>query len=129
MDEIGCTTPFGKNKSAICKESEESMKAMELYQKYFEHGAKYCLNPCTLSRMRASVLYQESNSDDRNTSLIYVNFEDEISHSQAFYTYSGLSLVAEIGGYVGLFLGISLNQSYKIIDYFRFVLSKFKVRH
>ena len=41
-----------------------------------------------------------------------VNFPENV-HVQvyeSYYTYDGLSMVAEIGGYVGLFLGISVNQ-------------------
>ena len=32
------------------------------------------------------------------------------------YLYSGLSLIAEIGGYVGLFLGVSVNQIIDLAD-------------
>ena len=30
--------------------------------------------------------------------------------------YSGLTLIAEIGGYVGLFLGVSINQLTNLLD-------------
>jgi len=40
---------------------------------------------------------------------------------ESYYIYSELSLIAEIGGYVGLFLGISVNQVTNLMD---FILSK-----
>ena len=118
MDTIGCTTPFGRNKSLICTEPSKAIKAKEMYQKYFYHGSKFCLNPCTFSRMRASILHQNT-SEVRSNGVIYINLDDEISVSASYFTYTALSLIAEIGGYVGLFLGISLNQTYKLWEIFK----------
>lgn len=42
---------------------------------------------------------------------------------QAKYDYSFESMIAEIGGYVGLFLGVSVYQITGLIDY---ILSKMK---
>ena len=39
-----------------------------------------------------------------------INLKSNIRVTQAHYLYSGLSMVAEIGGYVGLFLGVSFNK-------------------
>ena len=39
-----------------------------------------------------------------------INLKSNIKVTQAHYLYSGLSMVAEIGGYVGLFLGVSFNK-------------------
>ena len=39
-----------------------------------------------------------------------INFKSNIKVTQSHYLYSGLSMVAEIGGYVGLFLGVSFNK-------------------
>ena len=39
-----------------------------------------------------------------------INLPEHIQVYESYYTYDGLSMVAEIGGYVGLFLGISVNQ-------------------
>ena len=37
-------------------------------------------------------------------------FEKFIRVLETYWAYSGLSLLAEVGGYVGLFLGVSVNQ-------------------
>ena len=45
-------------------------------------------------------------------------FKENIKVTKAYHIYSGLSLVAEIGGYVGLFLGVSINQITYLFDVF-----------
>ena len=49
-------------------------------------------------------------------SEVHLNFEQLIQETKSHYTYSELSLIAEIGGYVGLFLGISVNQMPHLLD-------------
>ena len=44
------------------------------------------------------------------------SLEQLIQETKTHYTYSELSLIAEIGGYVGLFLGISINQITNLVD-------------
>ena len=50
---------------------------------------------------------------------VTINFEELIKVTTGKYLYSELSLIAEIGGYVGLFLGVSVNQ---ISNFFDFLL-------
>ena len=45
-----------------------------------------------------------------------MNFKRNIKVTEAQYLYSGLSLIAEVGGYVGLFLGVSVNQITILVD-------------
>ena len=45
-----------------------------------------------------------------------MNFKRNIKVTEAQYLYSGLSLIAEVGGYVGLFLGVSVNQVTILVD-------------
>ena len=53
-----------------------------------------------------------------------LNFQKFIKVTDSFWSYSTLSLLAEVGGYVGLFLGISLNQITKFIEkFFAFTLA------
>ena len=48
---------------------------------------------------------------------IQIGFEKIIKVTKGYYAYSELSLIAEIGGYVGLFLGVSVNQITNLIEY------------
>ena len=43
-----------------------------------------------------------------HSSSIFLKFKKFIKVSKARYSYGGLELLAELGGYVGLFLGISV---------------------
>ena len=56
---------------------------------------------------------------------VYLKFEQLIKETKSYYAYSGLSLIAEIGGYVGLFLGISINQLTVLWDILDVLLEKF----
>ena len=115
IKEIGCTTPWGKNKTMICTEQSKADMAVDLYNTYFMGENHSCPKACTISRIRGSVLYYNKNSTARNNSVMYINLAEKVSDYKSYFTYTGLSLVAEIGGYVGLFLGISVNQFYKMI--------------
>ena len=45
---------------------------------------------------------------DSNQSRVKIYFKSRISERRNIVTYDGVTLLAEIGGYMGLFLGISL---------------------
>ena len=53
-----------------------------------------------------------------------INFKENIKVNTSYFVYSGLTLIAEIGGYVGLFLGCALWQAPDFID---FLLRKINV--
>ena len=46
--------------------------------------------------------------DDKDPSSLFLRFNKYVKISKARYSYGGLELLAELGGYVGLFLGISV---------------------
>ena len=123
IDEVGCTTPWGTNKTMICMEKLKADKAVKLYSKFFWQGKHSCPKACTFSRIRVSVLYYNKNST-RNNSILHINLDDKVSYYESYFTYSGLSLVAEIGGYVGLFLGISVNQLYQMVNLVKSYLNR-----
>ena len=110
MKDFGCTTPFGEEKDSICTSEEVSKKVFEEFTKSFV--SKYnlpgeeCRNPCTMTPSRITKV-GETMLDD-NYALLRCRFGEYVKVITASYTYSGMSLIAEIGGHVGLFLGISL---------------------
>ena len=99
---------------------------MELYKdtmKYhrsglYFHGLKndfdnYCYSPCLFHSINAI----KTNQFDRNmTSMVYMKLKENINIIESYHLYSTLSLIAEIGGYVGLFLGVSINQVSVLIN-------------
>ena len=121
MDEIGCTTPFGVNLDHICMDLNKSKQAKDLYDLFHHktHQIKNCLYPCKFikigvrpSRKRSN--YRVSLYNLYNTTKL--NFDKFIKFTKAVYSYTELELLAEFGGYVGLFLGISVYQSSHVVD-------------
>ena len=50
------------------------------------------------------------------SSQLIVKFRKYIKQSKVQYTYQGLEMFAEVGGYLGLLLGMSLNQLPRMIS-------------
>ena len=103
-----CTTPFGNNSMKVCTE-----KFNDAWQKFAtirkDDYTKSCPQSCKqiiLSFARYAVY---DNPDTKNI-WVEITFEKYVKVSQTKEAYSFLSLIAEVGGYVGLFLGISVNQ-------------------
>ena len=48
--------------------------------------------------------------------MLTLKFEEFIKVSVSGPSYSFLSLIAEVGGYVGLFMGVSINQTFDILS-------------
>ena len=119
LEEFGCTTPFGPNKTKICTDANKGKNSSEIYWKFMFDFSKYnyeeCYYPC--SYFVASTKQDTRKTYDKSPgSGIHLSFERLIQETKSYYTYSELSLIAEIGGYVGLFLGISVNQMPYLLD-------------
>ena len=106
MAAFGCITPYGPTNHSICLESETIVKTQSLYFAYFFTNNHTCKDPCKMTLMHYNVLKQEV--DDGTIKEIKINFPKHIKVFTTFSTNSIISLIAEIGGYVGLFLGFSI---------------------
>ena len=115
IDKVGCTTPFGHDKSQICRQEDDAGKAFEIFANeiFLESN---CSNPCSLFSLAISNEKKQSSTNATYANLRIV-FPKTIKVYDRSYTYSSLSLLAEIGGYVGLFLGISINQVINLLEY------------
>jgi hypothetical protein len=113
MDKIGCTTPFVVNLDHICKDLNNSKKARELYHHLHQktHKIKDCLYPCKF--IKIAVIPYKKRSDKNTTRL---KFDKFIKVTKAAYSYTELELLAEFGGYMGLFLGFSVFQVSHVVD-------------
>ena len=114
---MGCTTPYGPNKDFICANQTLGLQALELYMKAFSRDINYingnCLRPCSYHLRKIDNL-KEYNQQIGPT--LFLRAESQIRETEEYYLYSGLSLIAEIGGYVGLFLGVSVLQVQDLIS-------------
>ena len=106
MKEYGCTPPIFKEKENICTNNTISEQVFEYWDtaKYYTN----CSDPCK------EMLIQANNIREKNItkyfSEVKLYFRPKVKVVKSYYAYSGLSLIAEIGGYFGLFLGVSINQ-------------------
>ena len=130
LEQIGCTTPYGPDKNHICKNKNEGYAAQKLYNKNFPGSSifktmawqssnltKECLNPCKIFTFMTRSFEKYKKSKKRSYSSILIYFEENIKVTRDYYIYTKINLIAEIGGYVGLFLGVSVNQVINLIDF------------
>ena len=104
MKEYGCTPPIFENKDKIC--TNETI-AKQVW-KYWD-STKYktsCPGPCKV--MLVSAMWMKDKIETDSSVRLY--FRSRVKVMKSYYAYSGLTLIAEIGGYFGLFLGVSINQ-------------------
>ena len=114
MEKVGCTSPFEPNKSYICTSPELGEKA---YYDYFEEftfnniseAYKRCPKSCDYLMVIFSSFSKATSWYDNIGSLTF-KFQRFVKVSTSEFSYSELELLAEVGGYFGLFLGISVNQ-------------------
>ena len=71
-------------------------------------------------KAQAFVGYQATKTDEYSgydtTGDVVIYVKENIEVKEAYYLYSILSMIAEVGGYVGLFLGVSVNQVSQLIN-------------
>ena len=123
MSQFGCTTPWGPNKDHICTNETIGKLVQQNYMAllYFKNVTDFdetCPRPCTIMKLRpglAKTSFQKYISKTASASL-HVKLQDLITVTDDQYAYTWLSLVAEVGGYVGLFLGFSVYQVTDVID-------------
>ena len=111
LEKFGCTSPFGPNKDKICKDYEIGSKVMEMYNETMQKNIDNCYSPCLFTSSITT-----KTDDYWGDSFVRISTNENIMVKEAYHLYSGLSLIAEVGGYVGLFLGVSLNQVSQLVN-------------
>ena len=119
MEKLNCTHPFLSNKDNICTDQIRLKAAKEIWYNLYKTTDPRCPEPCTF--LKSTYTLQEFDHPRKNT--IKIKYPNSIKIMESYYVYNGISLVAEIGGYVGLFLGYSVNQ---ITDLAYFVFTSIK---
>ena len=124
MKTLGCTTPYGRNKSLACKDKCLAEKAVDIFTEisWSEHN-EFCPQSCKYFMISKS--NERQSKTENNATYITLSFTKFIRVSKSDYSYQGLELIAEVGGYVGLFLGISINQLTRLCRKFAISLKKF----
>ena len=84
-----------------------SRQALQLYDLYLKKPQKICPDLCKFLEItiRTQVVLNKSQT---HGNYVKISMKNTIKVTQSKFLYDGLTLMAEIGGYVGLFLGISV---------------------
>ena len=101
IKQVNCTWPFVQDKSYICTHQELAWKARKI-----QRNVAKCENPCNYIKVMAI----PARMQNKSFQVIRLIFPENIQVYKAYFAYNELSLIAEIGGYVGLFLGWSVFQ-------------------
>ena len=116
---FGCTTPYGRNIDYICTDFDKAESAYTLYEKKMRGVIAECLRPCQYMKVSGTKfnVFPGNMIEPR----IHIYFDELVKVSQTYITYTSLEMLAEVGGYVGLFLGVSV---YHFKDLFNYILNK-----
>ena len=104
MKRLGCGVPIGINIDNICTEQNKSIAAMKLYKDLVSKS--FTINNCPYPCKFTKTYFRDKIKIDQLT--LHLKFNKFIKVSKTRYAYRELELIAEFGGYVGLFLGISV---------------------
>ena len=113
-DEVNCAVPWMPNKDKVCKAENDRKTAFDIYQKNRRNQNDICPNSCLFTNMYfGPPVTGFNNAEDSEVGIAIFYFRRDIKTTTEYFLYSILSMVAEIGGYVGLLLGVSL---FKLAD-------------
>ena len=126
MEKIGCTTPFGISTDNVCKNESIGKEALEIFDEYKDDGRSNkslsCLKPCSYMTFKLSNI-DEKSMDGKTYGKLKLIFNGLVHETVSYYSYDGLSFIAELGGYIGLFAGVSVYQTADLID---FIMRKYE---
>ena len=131
MEKFGCTSPYGRNKSNICSDPEKSTQAYTLFEELtfwnLTAANTKCPKSCTYEMVSLSISKTRTQRTENNKGYMQLKFQKFIKVSRSQYSYTWLELLAEVGGYVGLFLGISVNQTLSLLKQTFSFISRFRL--
>lgn len=115
MEQVGCTVPWLPDKSNICTQESKRKEAFDVYQANRRNQKDICPNSCLFTNMYFGPPVTGVNGVERqNVAWGVFYFRRDIKTTNEYLLYTLLSMLAEIGGYVGLLLGASLVEFGKI---------------
>ena len=122
MDEIGCVVPFiKKNESAAktCVNQTSAKTALEIFEAigpYYDlYNWKSVPLPCKQIHVEPRKTFESPEWDNQTWISGHFMKISKVTKQQASYSFT--SFYAEVGGVVGLLLGISVHQVASLLDF------------
>ena len=96
----------------ICPNPGVGKEVMKIYNDTFNDFNHDCLNPCSFVTTNTYTISDEDfNVKGKETmSFININLKQTIEVNLEQRLYDGLTFLSQLGGYFGLFLGVSIIQ-------------------
>ena len=118
LNNLGCVSPIRTNKYHTSPRCLLNETVNKIYQEYKDRTLNKPI--CKLGCSFMSVIFDRSdvseNSIKGNGSFAKLYIKNNVKVSQSIIDYSAISLMAEVGGYLGLLLGTSLFDITYLID-------------
>ncbi len=109
LSKVGCTVPWLLDKSKICKDLDKAKMAYKLYHQNRRNQEGLCPNSCLFTNMYfGPPVYIPNDPDQLQVAKAQLFFPRDIKVTEEYFRYNVFSMLAEIGGYVGLLVGASL---------------------
>ena len=133
MENVGCTSPYQNNKSNICTDPEEAKIAHDIYFKNIRNktfASNVCPKTCRFQVVSLNEYQKRTTNFDflGLQKTVKIKFEEFIKVSTSSPSYTFLELMAEVGGYVGLFLGVSINQTVDLLKNLAMITHSFYMK-
>ena len=119
--EVGCTTPYSLDKSNICTDIAKARNASIIYKQIALWNYTKANELCPKTCLQYMISFSNKEWDYYDYTTLSMEFPKFVRVSRSTYSYTLLELIAEVGGYVGLFLGVSINQ---VSDLFKHMVTK-----
>ena len=103
-----CTAPWVPNAPNICTDANDISTCYWIWKNRVQYDAGDCILPCHSVFVQLDAKDTHIINDGKEYALLYLYFPSKLAKSKEHFLYHSNNLFAEIGGYVGLLLGLSL---------------------
>ena len=103
-----CTAPWVPNAHNICTDTNDISTCYWIWKNRVQYDAGDCILPCHSVFVQLNAKNEQIMNSGKEYALLYLYFPSKLAKSKEHFLYHSNNLFAEIGGYVGLLLGLSL---------------------
>ena len=115
INEFNCTVPFLPTSTLersdgidICREPDTRRKAYARYDLLKRNNEnKLCKNPCNTVQPYFGLFFQDPTYKEKDKAYLKIYLQSMTTIRVTVMDYDGIAMIADIGGYTGLLLGMS----------------------